>query len=258
MTQTRGWLEAEYSRGRVSFTFDEFREIRELQPGAAKVALARAQRDHLVASPARGLYVIVPSEYRVDGAPPWQWYLDSLFAHLGAPYYAGLLTAAAQHGASVQGVQEVQIVTDRQVRERRVGRQHLVFVKSSRVARAPTVRQRTPTGSVRVSTPEMTMLDLVAYHRRSGGWGHVVSLLPDLAETSSHSGWTEALAVDPPVAHVQRLGYLLDLVEAPGTEVLADWLGAHSCSVVMLIPGTDDGAVDPRWKVVGDPGVQPD
>jgi predicted transcriptional regulator of viral defense system len=259
MTKTRDWLDAEYARGLLTFTFDEFRKARAMRPDAARAALARAQRDHLVTSPARGFYVIVPSEYRTDGAPPWQWYLDAMFRALGAPYYAGLLTAAAQHGASAQSVQEVQVVTDRHVRHRRVGRQRLVFIGSSRIAKAPTDTLKTPAGSVRISTPEMTMLDLVAYPRRAGGWSNIVSLLPDLADSSSRRGWKDALGVEPPTTHVQRLGYLLDAVGASGVGILAEWLRGRRRFVITLVPGAEhDGPVDVRWSVVGDPGVQPD
>jgi len=255
----REWLDTEYGRGRLTFTFDEYRHERGGSLEAALSMLSRAKRNHLVASPARGFYVIVPSEYRTDGAPPWQWYLDAMFGMLGAPYYAGLLTAAAQHGASAQGAQEVQVVTDRHVRDRRVGRQRLVFVRSARMAAAPTDSLKTPAGTVRISTPEMTMLDLVAYPRRAGGWGNIASLLPDLAEPSSRRGWSDALGIGPPTAHVQRLGYLLDAVGASNVDTLADWLRGRRRFVVTLVPGAErEGTVDDRWNVIADPGVQPD
>ena len=259
MTQTRAWLDAEYSRGRLTFTMDDFRRERGVSLDAALASLSRAQRGHLITSPVRGFYVIVPAEYRTDCAPPWQWYLDAMFQALGAPYYAGLLTAAAQHGASAQSAQEVQVVTDRQVRDRRIGRQRLVFIRSARTSAAPTKALKTPMGTVRISTPEMTMLDLVAYPRRAGGWSNIASLLPDLTVASSRRGWRDALGVQPPTAHVQRLGYLLDRAGAPLTDVLSDWLHDRRRLVITLVPGgTREGPVDTRWNVVGDPDVQPD
>lgn len=255
----RDWLDAEYSRGRLTFTFDDFQRERELSFDAALSALSRAQRNRLVASPVRGFYVIVPSEYRADGTPPWQWYLDAMFQALGAPYYAGLLTAAAQHGASAQSAQEVQVVTDRQVRDRRIGRQRLAFIDSGRTAAAPTEALKTPTGTVHISTPEMTMLDLVAYPRRAGGWSHIASLLPDLAAASSRRGWQDALAIQPPTPHVQRLGYLLDRAGAPFADVHADWLRSRRRRAITLAPGGGrQGPLDPSWNVFVDPSVEPD
>jgi predicted transcriptional regulator of viral defense system len=243
----------------LTFTLEDFRRERDSSDDAAFSALARAQRAHLVASPTRGLYVIVPAEFRAAGAPPWQWYLDSMFRTLQAPYYIGLLTAAAQHGASPQGAQEVQVVTDRHVRHRRIGRQRLVFVQSRRAGVAPVEARKTPTGAVRISTPEMTLLDLVAYPKRAGGWGNIASLLPDLSRVASGSGWREALRVQPPTAQVQRLGHLLSRAQARHTDVLADWLASRRIDLVPLVPGgSREGPVDARWRVIRDPAVQPD
>lgn len=259
MEPLRDWLDTEYGRGRLTFTLEDFRRERGSSDDAAFSALARAQRAHLVASPTRGLYVIVPAEYRADGAPPWQWYLDSMFKSLEAPYYAGLLTAAAQHGASAQGAQEVQVVTDRHVRDRHVGRQRLVFIHSRRAGVAPVEARKSPTGVVRISTPEMTMLDLVAYPKRAGGWGNIASLLPDLSRAASRRGWREALRLQPPTPQVQRLGHLLDRAHARHTDVLAGWLASRRMDLVPLVPdGARDGPVDSRWRVIGDPAVQPD
>ena len=259
MEPLRYWLDAQYGRGRLTFTLEDVRRERGASQEAAVSAVARAQRAHLITSPTRGLYVIVPAEYRADGAPPWQWYLDAMFRSLEAHYYVGLLTAAAQHGASAQGAQEVQIVTDRSIRDRRIGRQRLAFVHSKRAGTAPTEARKTPTGSMRISTPEMTMLDLVAYPKRAGGWGNIASLLPDLARPASRSGWREALGVQPATAQVQRLGHLLDRAQARHTDVLADWLAPRRMDLVPLAPGgSRGGAIDPRWHVIGDPAVQPD
>lgn len=259
MELTRNWLDEIYARGRTTFTFEEIRRERSTTVSAMHSALARAQRNHLVHSPSRGLYVIVPPEYRTDGAPPWQWYLDPMLRHLGVRYYVGLLTAAAQHGASAQSAQEVQVVVDRQVHDRASGRQRLAFVRSARVGLAPATDVKTPTGRVRVSTPEMTMLDLVAFPAHAAGWGNIISVLPDLAPLATRRGWKEALRVDPPTVHVQRLGHLLDRVSAPHTDVLAEWLVGHRLVLSPLVPGgARSGPADSRWHIIGDPSVQPD
>ena len=42
------------------------------------------------------------AENRVAGAPPASWYIDDFMKAIGAPYYVGVLTAAALHGAAHQ------------------------------------------------------------------------------------------------------------------------------------------------------------
>ncbi len=255
----RAWLDDQTGRGRLTFTIEELRSERDASLDAALAALSRAERNHLIVSPSRGFYVIVPAEYRAQGAPPWQWYLDAMMRDLGAAYYVGLLTAAAHHGVSPQAAQEVQIVADRQIRVRRVGRQRLVFIRSSRMALAPVGGVRGPAGDVRISSPEMTLLDLVAYPARAGGWGNIASVVPDLALATSRAGWRAALQVGPPVAQVQRLGHLLDRSGAAHTDILVNWVAARRHDVVSLVPrGDPEGPLDTRWKVIADLSVQAD
>ena len=120
------------------------------------------------------------------------------------------------------------MVVDRQVRPKVAGRQRIIFIQRKRAAQAPVIEVTTPTGSMCVSTPEMTMLDLVAYPQHAAGWGNIASILPDLVPLTSRRGWTDALRVEPRVSEVQRLGHLLDRVDAGHTDILATWLRGHA------------------------------
>lgn len=259
MDSTRAWVDRMHARGRLVFTADQARADLDVTASAAWNALSRAQTQGLIFSPARSLYVVVPAEYRTAGAPPWQWYLDPMMRHLEVAYYAGLLTAAAHHGASPQAAQEVQVVVARQQRDRPAGRARLRFVQNPHAGQTPVVEASTPTGRVRISTPEVTMLDLVAHPRVSGGWGNIASLVSELGPLGSRRGWRDALVTDPAVPRVQRLGYLLDRVGAPHTEELTAWLAPRSARTVTLVPGgRREGIPDPRWRVIPDPLVQAD
>ena len=259
MDSTRAWIDRQHSTGRLVFTFEQARIDLDATVAAAKSTLSRAQAQGLLYSPAQGLYVVVPAEYRTAGAPPWQWYLDPMMRHLKVEYYAGLLTAAAHHGANPQAAQEVQVVVARQQRDRPAGRGRLRFVQNPRAGGAPVVEATTPTGRVRISTPEVTMLDLVAHPRVAGGWGNIASVVVELGPLGSKRGWRAALGTDPAVPRVQRLGYLLDRVGAPHTDELAAWLMPRSARTVTLVPGgRREGVADPRWRVIPDPMVQAD
>jgi predicted transcriptional regulator of viral defense system len=259
MDSTRAWVDRMHARGRLVFTTDQARADLGVTVSAAWNALSRAQTQGLIFSPAKSLYVVVPAEYRTAGAPPWQWYLDPMMRHLKVGYYAGLLTAAAHHGSSPQAAQEVQVVVTRQQRDRPAGRARLRFVQNPRASDMPVVEATTATGRVRISTPEVTMLDLVAHPRVSGGWGNIASIVSELGPLGSRRGWRAALVTDPVVPRVQRLGYLLDRVDAPHTEELTAWLAPRSARTVSLVPGGRcEGIADPRWRVIPDPLVQAD
>src|SRR6266496_3549594 len=83
---------------------------------ALKKAARRLAAKGRIAIPRRGFFVIVPIEYRSAGAPPPSWFIDELMRFHGHPYYVGLLSAAALHGAGHQQPQEFQVVTNAQLR----------------------------------------------------------------------------------------------------------------------------------------------
>jgi predicted transcriptional regulator of viral defense system len=248
-----------YAQGRVTFTLAEASQSRNASLDSTWSALSRAQRDSVLFSPLRGFYVIVPPEYRGEGAPPWRWFVAPMLRYLEAPYYVGLLTAAAQHGATGQAAQEVQVIVDRQVRQKIAGRQRIEFILRKRASQAPVVEVTTPTGRLRVSTPEMTMLDLVAYPSRAAGWNNIASLLPDLAPLASRRGWKDALRVQPRTTEVQRLGHLMDQFGAAHTDVLEAWLQGHPFENTPLVPGGGaKGKPDARWRVTVNASIEPD
>ena len=66
-------------------------------------ALARKKQ---LFSPVRGLYVVVPPEYRSWGAVPADWFIDAMMSHLRCSYYVAFLSAAARHGAAHQAEEQ--------------------------------------------------------------------------------------------------------------------------------------------------------
>ena len=93
-----------------------------LSPRSVHSGLSRLRRQGRLFSPARGLHVAVPPEYRSWGVVPASWFIDAMMQHLGRSYYVGLLTAAAVHGASHQHAQVFQVMVDRQLGDRGIPR----------------------------------------------------------------------------------------------------------------------------------------
>ena len=63
-------------------------------------------------SPVRGLYVVVPAEYRSMGFVPATQFIDPMMNHLGIEYYLGLATAAGWRGSSHHAPQEFQVIVN--------------------------------------------------------------------------------------------------------------------------------------------------
>jgi predicted transcriptional regulator of viral defense system len=94
------WVDALQGGGRYSFTRQEAIEATGLSPEAVKKSLQRLVKRKRLAKVRDNFYVIVPTEYLAAGAPPATWFIADLMRSFGQPYYVGLLSAAALHGAS--------------------------------------------------------------------------------------------------------------------------------------------------------------
>ena len=255
MSSLRDWALALPAQGRFTFTTAEARAESGASEAAVAAALGRAENDHLIASPVRGFHVVLPLEDRGTGTPSWRLFLDPLMTHLGLPYYVGVLTAASIHGASGQAAQVIQVVTARPRRPVRSGRLVIEFVVRGAAAAAPVELRTTPSGRMRVATPEVVAFDLVRYPAKAAGWGNVATVLRDLVPLLRRSGMRAALAVEPATSELQRLGHLLERAGAESVlPVLEDELAARRVGWVPLVPGLPGesgmAARDRRWHVL--------
>src|SRR2546425_668148 len=95
--------------GRYHFVSADAQSALAVSPPAAKLALNRLMKQMVVASPARGFYVIVPPEYQALRCLPADQFIPDLLKRLDVSYYAGLLSAAQYHGAAHHRPQEFQV-----------------------------------------------------------------------------------------------------------------------------------------------------
>jgi len=261
-TRFGSYLTQLLSQGRVVFTATQARATLGISKNALlKAAEKQKKRGNLI-SPRRGFYVIVPPEYRAFGAPEPPWYIDALMAHEGRSYYVGLLSAAAFHGATHQAVMAFQVVTDKQLPKIRAGRSQVVFYyrKDMSAVEQGLQKHKTKSGTMNISGPELTALDLVRYPLAAGGLHHIATVLTDLGERID----AEKLAVLSGVferSACQRLGFLLDW---SGHSLKADALHARLAEGAPLpwVELEPSLAADPdfapliverstRWHVIG-------
>jgi predicted transcriptional regulator of viral defense system len=238
--------------GRYTFSSSEARDALDVSEIALDNAVRRLKNRRRLAAPRRGFFVIVPMEYRAAGAPPPSWFIDDLMRFLGQPYYVGLLSAAALHGASHQQSMVFQAVTDRPTRPAKAGRARIEFHATRTVEDSPAASMQTETGSMRVSTPETTAFDLVKFSAACGGWSNVATVLSELAERVD-PGLLHALAELRKSPEVQRLGFLLDLAgQSRLADALLRALAARRYRPVLLagdMPQGDAAYVVP-WRVI--------
>ncbi|MBV7255875.1 type IV toxin-antitoxin system AbiEi family antitoxin [Pacificimonas sp. WHA3] len=238
------------SKGRTVFTADDARSELGVEHGAFLDAAGRLQRRQALLSPRQGFYVIVPPQYASWGAPPPSWFIDPLMRYEKAPYYVGLLKAAELHGATHQAVMEFQVITSKRMAEIRTGRSLLTFYyrKELETVSQGIIHRKTDTGSMQVSSPSLTALDILRYPQASGGLDNVATVLSDLGEKiEADQLATLSKSFEKPI--VQRLGHLLD------------WLGYQAAADGMF--ATLDARGSYRWvdldrKEARDPDFAPE
>lgn len=250
------------ARGRYTFTREQALDGLGRSELGVNKSLMRLVRQRRLAAPRRGFYVIVPAEYDLAGSPPATWFIDDLMQFLGRPYYVGLLSAAAQHGAGHQQAQKFQVMTDVPLRPVAVGRVRIEFFKNAHLGSTPTLKVKTSTGSMAVSTPEATALDLVRYAKSAGHLGNVATVLAELAERLAPERLLEVVeATKVEVSVVQRLGFLLELVEHGAlAEPLFTWVDHLAPAYVALRPDRPSKQVrrNERWRLLVNEDVEPD
>lgn len=253
-------IETLASKGHYSFNSEEARERLKVSPAACKLALNRLARQGHIASPARGFYLIIPPEYRSLGCLPAEQFIPALMETKGLLYYAGLLSAAQYYGAAHQRPQEFQVFVQKNRRPIRCGKVRVRFIARKNIDAVPLQEFNTSRGTLKVSTPEATAIDLAGYPGHVGGLDQVATILSDLAEQIDASALAAA-ATTAPITWVQRLGYILELVDAEkAAAVLTEYVRERAREYTMLIPGGDneDGARSPKWKLVVNAELEPD
>ncbi len=246
------WLDGLVAKGHSLFSLKEATLASGGNVDAARAAMHRAMRDRRIARVGDGFYVVVPPEYREQGAPPYEWVVEARFARLGRPYYLGLLTAALYHGASHQKPMEIQVVTDRQMRPFLFGNQRVVPVfRKSWPTDDLLEKKTTRTGIFRISCPELTLLDAVRYPHHTAGLDNIATLIREMRRGLGVRALTKVCRQTGETPILQRLGWMLDQFSSANmAEVVLQELRRRRLETVPLeIGNKGPGPIDPVYRV---------
>jgi predicted transcriptional regulator of viral defense system len=247
------WIDGLQASGKYSFLRAQAISGSGLSAEAVGKALQRSAKNGRVVKLKEYFYALVPLEYRAAGSPPASWFIRDLMAAMNLPYYVGLLSAAALHGASHQQPQVFQVLTDRSVRPLPAGRTRIQFYATKYVANAATLEVKTPTGSMRVSTRETTAVDLVRFAKSAGHLDHVATVIAELSPSLDPKRLLAAVRVVDDVPNAQRLGYILDRVyQRRLSDPIRAWLEGHTLRAQPLRAGqaVEESRENQRWHLL--------
>jgi predicted transcriptional regulator of viral defense system len=249
------------AQGRYWFLREESMQTLKITENAFRKATARLIEQHRLAHVRRNFYVIVPLEYQATASLPATWFIDALMKHFDQPYYVGLLSAAALHDAAHQQPMVFQIMTNQPIRPISVGQVRLEFHHKKEIKLHFYQPIKTASGTMNVSTPEMTAFDLVRYPHASGQIHHVATVLTELIEQIT----PEKLALlfeknDVEIASAQRLGYLLEKLGGIDVTLLHQQLCLKKHMNRLLVPAQQTPILEKnkRWRIFVNESIEVD
>lgn len=258
-------LDAAEKHGQLNLrTGDIAKSLPNVSAEALRQALQRQQQKGRIVRASRGSghWVIVPRQDASSGAPPLETWLDAYLSKtLKLQYYVGLLSAAEVYGVSPQAVMVTQVMVNKARRPVQVGRNRLVFQERARSAEMPTQWHETPNGRFKVSTPELTAVELVSHQQLVGGVSRVFQVLQGLTDTITAEGLALALDAVHEVPTAQRLGTLFARADQPAlARLVGAWLEGKRIRIIALSPGDTAGGsatLDTRFKVLTPDSLKP-
>lgn len=231
------YIEALQIKGQYTFTRKEaLTALGGTDTAFRFAALRLIKKKHLI-RPKQNFYVIVPTEYLEVGSPPVEWFIDALMKFYQQPYYVGLLSAAALYGAAHQSPQVFQVITNKPLRPIKMGRINVQFFVKKHLMSSSCQATKTFTGHIQVSFPEITAFDLIKHSRSVGHLSHVATVLSELQESFNEERFATAFQTENvEISVVQRLGYLLEIIEAKKEIILLlkHWLKNQKLRAIPL------------------------
>jgi predicted transcriptional regulator of viral defense system len=211
---TASWIENFEKSGLHSFSLKELKhELPNASDTAIKLSLNRLFKKGKLLSLHHGYYLIIPPEYHSQGILSPYTFIDGLMNFMERPYYLSLLNAATFHGASHQQPQTISIITNFPVlRPTHKKGVKIEYISTKDIHENYLEKRKTQSGYLTISSPELTMADLIHFQKRVGGMSRVATVLNELQEAININKIDENFIKILAVSTLQRMGYLFDSV----------------------------------------------
>ena len=242
------------SKFQYCFTKEEAKAALGLSGENLTRALYRQSRKNRILSIRRGIYLVLPIRYQARQALPLELYIDLMAQKIAKPYYVGLHSAALRHGASHQAVMEHYIITQKpQPRDTNKKSVKIKFFETNLWPKANIQKKKSEAGYYNVSSPALTMADLIHFQNKVGGYNRVYTVLDELKESLTIKDMKDLCDWYPYKSVLQRLGFMLSSLKANGTCIneLKRRLSKERLQATLLVEkkGQRPGRVDPVWKI---------
>lgn len=254
--------------GHRSFTLDQAISDLKISTYSAKSAISRLKKQRLLISPAKGFYVIIPPEHQLQGCIPAAELVPILMEHLGIDYYACLLTAGLYHGATHQKPDSFQIITSKRIKRKlKFGRINISCVYKKSFKNLPIQKITVSTGYLKISSPELTAIDLLIYSNNSGGLNHIATVLTELVDAIDPEKLIALAKQLDQNIWFQRLGYILEKIDPMDAELnqkiinaLSKYLESKKLRFIPIAPEISSAGCprSKKWMIIENTDIESD
>jgi len=242
------------SREEYSFSWEELMQNSTRTKDSLTNELSRLVDKKRVLNLRKGFYLIIPPRYSKLKTLPISLYIDKLFKYLSKDYYVGLYSAAKFHGASHQQIQKDYVIasmpSNHNIKKEGIA---IDFFNITNWPKNNIIKKKSDAGYFNVSSPGLTMVDLVHHHLKIGGLNRMMAIIEELTEELNIDDINDLLSWYPYKSTIQRVGYLLQHLEIESSLIdpFHNYLESKRYFPVLLSPKKDQkaGKVDNIWKV---------
>lgn len=237
-----------------AFSMDELLQETDKGKTAILRELARLIEKKEVFNLRQNFYVIFTPRYSNFGKLPINLYIHKLFGYIGRSYYLGFYSAAKVYGASHQQIQRDYVMTQAP-KPLNIKKPpfDIRFLTTSTWPIKNISIEKSDAGAYLISSPSLTLADLVHYQNKLGGLNRMLSTIEELLEAVDPNDFHELLSWYDHKATLQRLGFLISEIDTKNIlcEQIFEDLAKQKIHPVLLQPNSNQrpGAVDNKWKV---------
>ncbi len=241
------------ARGEYFITIDELREYFNTSYNSIKQSIFRYKKKGKLSQIRKGFYVITIPEYAKNKIIPVYLFIDDMMKWQKKDYYLGLLSAASMFGATQQQVMETYIIIKKPpIRNIKNEKLSINFIVKKDWNEKDIKKIKTDAGYINVSSPEMTILDLM-YYMKNWGINRAANIVNEIAPKIDKKKLEIAAKRYNKKIAIQRLGYLFEkeLNEREFANVLSHVMKDNKYNCALLSPHhSKKGKMISEWKII--------